>query len=200
MLLDPATLDPDPVRQFHAWLTEATAAEVPMADAFALATADGSGAPSVRMVLLRGHGPEGFAFYTNRASRKGRDLLVNDRAAALFHWPALARQVRLAGRVEPIDQETSAAYFASRPRGSQLSAWASEQGQPIESRAALEARVASVEARFADLPLPLPPDWGGYRLMPDRFEFWLSRPDRLHDRVEYLPNGAGGWTRRRLQP
>lgn len=200
MTVDPTSLDPDPVRQFDVWLSEAMAAAVPMADAFALATADGSGAPSVRMVLLRGHGPAGFDFYTNRASRKGRDLLVNERAAALFHWPTLNRQVRLAGRVEPIDEETSRAYFASRPRGSQLSAWASEQGQPIESRAALEASVASVEARFADGPLPLPPDWGGYRLIPDRFEFWLSRPDRLHDRVEYLPDGAGGWARRRLQP
>jgi pyridoxamine 5'-phosphate oxidase len=200
MSLDPALLDPDPFRQFDVWLAEAVAAAVPMADAFALATADGVGSPSVRMVLLRGHGPDGFHFYTNRGSRKGRDLLVNHRAAALFHWPALHRQVRLSGPVEPIDEEASAAYFASRPRGSQLAAWASEQGEPIESRGALQARVASVEARFAGGPLPLPPDWGGYRLLPDRFEFWLSRADRLHDRVEYLPDGDGAWIRRRLQP
>lgn len=200
MSIDPATLDPDPFRQFDAWLDEALAAEIRLADAFALATADAAGAPSVRMVLLRGHGPAGFDFYTNRASRKGRDLLVNERAAALFHWPTLRRQVRLSGLVEPIDDEASAAYFASRPRGSQLSAWASEQGEPIESRAALDDRVAGVAARFPAGPLSLPPDWGGYRLLPDRFEFWLSRPDRLHDRVEYLRDEAGAWTRRRLQP
>jgi pyridoxamine 5'-phosphate oxidase len=200
MSIDPTTLDPDPFRQFDAWLIEALAAEVRLADAFALATADATGMPSVRMVLLRGHGPAGFDFYTNRASRKGRDLLVNDRAAALFHWPALDRQLRLSGSVEPIDEEASAAYFVSRPRGSQLSAWASAQGEPIEGRAALESRVAAVAARFPDGPLPLPPDWGGYRLVPDRFEFWLSRPDRLHDRVEYLRDERGGWNRRRLQP
>jgi pyridoxamine 5'-phosphate oxidase len=200
MPIDPESLDPDPFRQFDAWLGEATAAGLPMPDAFALATADASGAPSVRMLLLRGHGPDGFCFYTNRASRKGRDLQVKPVAAAAFHWPALDRQVRLSGSVVAIGDDESAAYFSGRPRGSQLSAWASDQGVGIESRAAVEARVASVAARFGDSPVPLPPNWGGYRLIPDRFEFWLSREDRLHDRVEYLLAHGSGWTRRRLQP
>jgi pyridoxamine 5'-phosphate oxidase len=200
MAIDPASLDADPLRQFDAWLADALAAGIPLADAFALATADAVGNPSVRMVLLRGHGPDGFDFYTNRASRKGRDLLVNDRAAALFHWPSLDRQLRLSGVVEQLCDEISAAYFATRPRGSQVSAWASEQGEPIESRALLEERIASTDARFGDGPLPLPPDWGGYRLVPDRYEFWVSRPDRLHDRVEYVRDESGAWLRRRLQP
>ena len=200
MAIDSATLDPDPLRQFDAWLADALAAAIPLADAFALATADAMGSPSVRMVLLRGHGADGFDFYTNRASRKGRDLLVNDRAAAVFHWPSLERQLRLSGVVQPLTDEASAAYFATRPRGSQVSAWASLQGEPIESRSMLEERVASVEARFGDGPLPLSPDWGGYRLVPDRYEFWVSRPDRLHDRVEYLRDDSGTWLRRRLQP
>ena len=200
MATDAATLDPDPLVQFDAWLAEAVAARIALPDAFALATADGMGHPSVRMVLLRGHGADGYDFYTNRASRKGRDLLVNNHAAALFHWATLDRQLRLSGVVEPLSDEASAAYFTTRPRGSQLSAWASEQGEPIESREALEARVAEIGKRFGDGPLPLPPDWGGYRLVPDRYEFWVSRPDRLHDRIEYIREESGGWARRRLQP
>jgi pyridoxamine 5'-phosphate oxidase len=199
MSIDLDGLDADPFRLFDAWLGEARAAES-QPDAFALATADASGEPSVRMLLLRGHGPDGFCFYTNRASRKGRDLAGRPRAAALFHWPILDRQVRLAGAVREIDADESAAYFAERPRGSQLSAWASEQGAEIESRQALERRVARAGMRFASGPVPLPPNWGGYRLIPDRFEFWLSREDRLHDRVEYRLDGDGAWTRHRLQP
>ncbi|MDP9251345.1 MAG: pyridoxal 5'-phosphate synthase, partial [Chloroflexota bacterium] len=130
MAIDPSALDPDPFRQFDAWLTEARAAGLPLPDAFALATTDREGAPSVRMLLLRGHGPDGLLFYTNRASRKGRDLAANPRGAALFHWPALARQLRVSGPIEPLDELKSAAYFADRPRGSQLSAWASDQGEP----------------------------------------------------------------------
>jgi pyridoxamine 5'-phosphate oxidase len=199
MPIDPATLDPDPFRQFDAWLREAHEAAQPLPDAFALATADDDGAPSVRMLLLRGHGPDGLRFYTNRASRKGRDLAANPRGAALFHWPVLERQLRVFGPIQPLDELESAAYFADRPRGSQLSAWASEQGEPIASRAALEAAVAEADERFRDL-VPLPAEWGGYRLIPERFEFWLSREDRLHDRVEYLRQPDGSWTRRRLQP
>jgi pyridoxamine 5'-phosphate oxidase len=199
MPIDPASLDPDPFRQFDAWLEEARAAGLPLPDAFALATADIDGAPSVRMLLLRGHGPDGLRFYTNRAGRKGRDLAANPRAAALFHWPVLERQLRVSGPIQPLDELESAAYSADRPRGSQLSAWASNQGEPIASRAALEAAVAEADVRFRD-QVPLPPEWGGYRLIPERFEFWLSREDRLHDRVEYLLQPDGGWTRRRLQP
>jgi pyridoxamine 5'-phosphate oxidase len=199
MPIDSASLDPDPFRQFDAWLTEARGAGLLLPDAFALATADRDGAPSVRMLLLRGQGPDGLLFYTNRASRKGRDLAANPRGAALFHWPALERQLRVSGPIEPLDERESAAYFADRPRGSQLSAWASDQGEPIASRAALEAAVAEADARFPG-EVPLPADWGGYRLLPERFEFWLSRQDRLHDRVEYLREPDGRWTRRRLQP
>jgi pyridoxamine 5'-phosphate oxidase len=199
MPIDPATLDPDPFRQLDAWLREAHEAALPLPDSFALATADGDGTPSVRMLLLRGHGPDGLRFYTNRASRKGRDLAANPRGAALFHWPVLERQLRVSGAIQPLDELESAAYFAERPRRSQLSAWASDQGEPIASRAALEAAVAEADDRFPE-QVPLPPEWGGYRLLPERFEFWVSREDRLHDRVEYLREPDGSWTRRRLQP
>jgi pyridoxamine 5'-phosphate oxidase len=199
MPIDPATLDPDPFRQLDAWLREAHEAALPLPDSFALATADGDGTPSVRMLLLRGHGPDGLRFYTNRASRKGRDLAAIPRGAALFHWPVLERQLRVSGAIQPLDELESAAYFAERPRRSQLSAWASDQGEPIASRAALEAAVAEADDRFPE-QVPLPPEWGGYRLLPERFEFWVSREDRLHDRVEYLREPDGSWTRRRLQP
>jgi len=202
MATDPTELDPDPLRQLGAWLSAAESAGLPLHDAFALATADAEGAPSVRMVLLRGgDGPEGLCFYTNRGSRKGRDLAANPRAAAVFHWAALGRQVRVAGRVSALTDAESASYWASRPRGSQLSAWASAQGEEVSSRDVLEALVAELAAQWPEgVDIPLPPFWGGYRLLPRVFEFWEGRPDRLHDRVEYLPDGRGGWLRRRLQP
>jgi pyridoxamine 5'-phosphate oxidase len=200
MPVDPAVLLRDPMAQLAAWLAEARAVE-PSADAFALATSDRSAAPSVRMVLLRGADPRAIHFFTDRRSRKGGDLAANPRAGAVFHWPVLGRQVRLAGAVEQLSPEASEGYWATRPRGSQLSAWASMQGTPIGSRAALEARVAELAARWpSGSPIALPPFWGGYRLIPDAWEFWEGREDRLHDRVEYLPDGAGGWRRRRLQP
>ncbi len=200
MPIDPSVLDPDPVRQLRAWMEEASRAGEPLADAMALATASADGTPSVRMVLLRGIGSEGLDFYTNRSSRKGRDLAANPRAAAVLHWPALRRQVRVAGVVEPLGDAASAAYWAGRPRGSRLAAWASVQGSPIESRDALERRVAEMDAQFPGEEIPLPPFWGGYRLAVEAWEFWESRRDRVHDRVEYLPDGEGGWRRRRLQP
>lgn len=199
MSIDPAALDRDPFRQFDSWLTEARNAGLPHPDSFALATAGADGSPSVRMLLLRGHGPDGFRFCTNRASRKGRDLTANPRGAALFHWPELGRQVRVAGPIEPLDERTSTEYFATRPRASQLSAWVSRQGAPVPDREALEAMVAEADARFPD-GVPLPADWGGYRLLAERIEFWLSRDDRLHDRVEYLLEPDGTWSRQRLQP
>ncbi len=200
MPIDPATLDPDPLRQLRAWVAEAAESGEPVPDAMALATASVDGAPSVRMVLLRGIDADGLRFYTNRSSRKSRELAANPRAAIVVHWPALARQVRVAGRVEPLTDEVSALYWSRRPRGSRLAAWASVQGAPIESRDALEERATEMDAQFPTDAIPLPPFWGGYRLIPEVYEFWESRDDRLHDRVEYLPDPEGGWRRRRLQP
>lgn len=200
MPIDPETLDQDPMVQLQAWLQEARAAEL-QADAFALATADADAVPSVRMVLLRGIGPDGLRFYTNRGSRKGRDLAANPRASAVFHWAALGRQVRVSGTVQRLTEADSAGYWATRPRGSQLSAWASAQGAEVDSRGALEERVREGARRWPEgTAVPLPSHWGGYLLTPAAFEFWESRPDRLHDRVEYLPDGDGRWRRRRLQP
>ena len=199
MPLDPARLDPDPIRQLAGWLEDAEAAEAPLPTAFALATADGDGMPSVRFVLLHGLDTDGLRYYTNRGSRKGRDVAVNPRASGAFWWPALNRQVRVAGPVRQLPDDASAAYWSTRPRGSQLSAYASQQGREIGSRAELEAAVAEVAMRFAD-DVPLPPMWGGYLLQPLHVEFWESRDDRLHDRVEYRRGGGGTWTRRRLQP
>lgn len=199
MPLDPSRLDPDPLRQFGAWLAEAQAIDLPLPNGFALATADGAGAPSVRMVLLRGFDAAGLRFFTNRESRKGRDLAANPHAAAVFHWPQLSRQVRFAGPVAALDEQASTAYWTTRPRGSQLAASASAQGEEIADRAALEERVAAVEAHLNAGDVPMPPFWGGYVLRPDVAEFWESREDRLHDRVEYR-RLSHGWERRRLQP
>lgn len=198
MPIDPDALDPDPNRQIEHWLLEATDAGEPMPTAFALATSDAAEGPSVRFVLLRGLGPDGLTFYTNRESRKGRDLATNPRASAAFWWPALNRQLRVAGPVHPLPDDESRTYWASRPRGSQLSAAASAQGREIASRDELEARVADVADRHPG-EVPLPPFWGGYRLVPEVVELWESRDDRLHDRVEYRRTDTG-WVRRRLQP
>jgi len=196
--IDPASMDPDPWRQFGAWLDDAEASADPMPAAFALGTAGTDGAPSVRVVLLRGWDRTGLRFYTDRRSRKGRDIAENPRAAAAFHWAALDRQLRVHGSVETLGESESRAYFLSRPAGSRLSAWISHQGQPIASRDDLLRRLAT--ARGRGLEDRLPPDWGGYRLVPDAFEFWQSREDRLHDRVEYVPGRSGQWARRRLEP
>jgi len=199
MPIDPATLDPDPIRQLAAWLADASATGLPLPNAFALATADDEGMPSVRFVLLNGLDADGLRYFTHRGSRKGRDVAINPHAAAAFWWPSLDRQVRVNGSVRLLSDADSLAYWRTRPRGSQLSATVSAQGQEVGSREELEARVAELAARNPD-ELPLPPMWGGYLIVPRIIEFWESRADRLHDRVEYRRGGDGSWNRRRLQP
>jgi pyridoxamine 5'-phosphate oxidase len=199
--LDPETLDPDPLVELARWIAEAEAAGHELASAFALATADASGRPSVRLILLRGLEPDGLRFYTNRESAKGRDLAANPRAAATFWWERTHRQIRISGRVEPLDDAEADAYWATRPRGHQLATWASAQSEPIADRAALEGQVADVEMRFpGEEALPRPAYWSGYRLVPKVVELWESREDRLHDRIEYRRIADGTWEKRRLQP
>jgi pyridoxamine 5'-phosphate oxidase len=192
-------VDADPLRQFSAWFAEARGAGMRVPEAAALATATADGAPSVRMVLVKSFGPDGFVFYTGTQSRKGRELDANPRAALLFHWDTLGRQVRVEGPVEPVGEEQSARYFGTRPRGAQLGAWASPQSQAIESRAWLESRVADAAARFEAAEVALPQAWGGYRLVPEALELWQHREDRLHDRLRYLRSGDG-WLIERLAP
>jgi pyridoxamine 5'-phosphate oxidase len=189
---------PDPITQLRAWLEEARAV-VGRPDVMTLATATVDGKPSARVLLLRGLDGRGLTFFTNRASRKGDELRANPRAAVVMHWWELGRQVRVEGAVEEIAQEESAAYWATRPRGSQIAAWASPQSLPLADRAALDARVAEEEERFEGQDVPLPPFWGGYRLLPESIELWTHRDDRLHDRVRYTRED-GGWRSERLAP
>jgi pyridoxamine 5'-phosphate oxidase len=193
-----ADVDRDPLVQFGRWFEEA-AQVVRLPEAAAIATVDADGRPSVRMVLLRGWGPEGFTFHTDYGSRKARALMANPVGALLLHWDALGRQIRIEGRVEKATAEESDAYFGSRPRDRQIGAHASDQSRPIESRQALDDRVAETRARFEGQPVPRPESWGGFRLRPDSFEFWQNHDDRLHDRLHYTRSGDG-WTIQRLQP
>jgi pyridoxamine 5'-phosphate oxidase len=193
-----AQVDPDPLRQFARWFEEAAAAGVAMPEAMALATATADGRPSVRMVLLKGFDERGFSFYTGYESRKGRELAENPRAALLFHWPG--RQVRIEGPVSRLTAEESDAYFASRPRGSRLSAIASRQSEVVSSREELEARVVELEERFAGADPPRPDRWGGFRLVPETYELWQHREDRLHDRLRYRREGNVRWVVERLSP
>lgn len=197
-----ADVDPDPVGQFAAWFAEAGRAGVRAPEAMAVATADSSGAPSVRMVLMKAFGSDGFVFFTSYDSRKGAELAANPRAALLFHWEALGRQVRIEGAVALVSGEETARYVRSRPRGSQLSALASPQSQVIENRAWLEARAAELAARHpSGAELPLPARWGGFRVVPAVFEFWQHRDDRLHDRLRYSRSPTrAGWSLERLAP
>ena len=202
--LDIGDLLPDPVEQFRRWIDEAIADGAPEPLAAALATADRAGNPSVRMILVRGIAPAGVDFYTNHLSRKGRDLAARPIAALSLWWPSLERQVRLSGPVSRLSEAESASYFASRPRESQLGAWASAQGEPIQDRAALEAALRAAADRHAPTPdaLPgLPPHWGGYRIAPERWEFWQGGEFRLHDRFEFhRSDPTAPWEIRRLQP
>ncbi len=189
-----------PFALFDAWLADAAASEPNDPNAMAVASVDDDGQPSVRMVLLKGHDKQGFVFYTNFTSRKGRALLANPRAALLFHWKSKLRQVRIEGPIAPIAEREADAYFASRPRDSQLGAWASDQSQPLASRELFDARFAEVEARFADQPVPRPPHWSGLRVTPHQFEFWQDQPYRLHERRQFCPLPDGGWTEQLLFP
>ncbi len=190
----------DPFVLFDSWYAEARASEPNDPEAMALATADGSGQPSVRMVLLKGHGPAGFTFYTNRHSDKGEDLAANPRAALLFHWKSLRRQVRIEGPVTPVGDAESDAYFATRSRDSQLGAWASDQSRPLDSRVTFEDRFRAAEERFAGNDVPRPPHWGGFRIDPQRIEFWLDRAHRLHERRLFTRDEGGDWNEGLLYP
>ena len=198
--MDESDVDLDPFRQLAAWFEEARAAGVELPEAAALATASADGAPSARMVLLKDVGPDGLVFYSGYESRKARDLEANPRAAVAVYWHALGRQARAEGRVERLSRAESESYFATRPRASRLSAWASRQSEPVGNRAELEAAAAEAARRFGDGDVPLPPHWGGFRLRPERVELWEHRADRLHDRLLYERSAAGGWTLTRLQP
>jgi pyridoxamine 5'-phosphate oxidase len=193
-------VDPDPVVQFGRWFDDANAANLVEPSAMTLATAGADGIPSARMVLLRGVDQRGFVFYTNYESRKAAELAANPRAALVFWWGELQRQVRVEGRVQRTSHEESAAYFRTRPPGSRLGAWASPQSRVIPGRAVLDERVAELEARHPDGDLPLPPFWGGYRLVPEVIELWQGRPNRLHDRLRYTRAPGGGWRIERLAP
>ena len=189
----------DPFALFDAWFAEAGTSEINDPEAMALATADSRGRPSVRMVLLKGHGPEGFVFYTNEGSAKGEQLAENPRAALLFHWKSLRRQVRIEGPVERVSNSVADHYFASRLRDSQLGAWASDQSRPLDSRVTFEQRFADVERRFEGEDVPRPPHWGGYRVVPERIEFWSDRPHRLHERRLFTRDGER-WSEGLLYP
>jgi pyridoxamine 5'-phosphate oxidase len=197
--LDPSDLADDPIEQFRRWYAEAETAGIALPNAIALATADLSGTPSVRHVLLRAIDDRGMTFFTNRESRKGRDLAANPRASIAVYWRELDRQVCVSGGVEPLSEEESDAYFATRPREARIGAWASRQSRPIESRQELMRAYEDADRRFPGDAVPRPPYWGGYRLVPDRIEFWQGRDHRLHDRLSYRREG-NAWTVERLSP
>ena len=189
----------DPFQLFDTWFAEARASEPNDSNAMALATVDAAGQPSVRMVLLKGHGPDGFVFYTNRESRKAGELAAVPRAALLFHWKSLRRQIRIEGAVTRVTDAESDAYFASRGRDSQLGAWASDQSRPLDARATFEARYEEARARFEGGAVPRPPHWGGYRVAPEQIEFWRDREHRLHERRLFVRAGDG-WREGLLYP
>lgn len=192
-------IDDDPIKQFEQWFLDAQENGLDNPNALSLATADASGMPSVRTVLLKAFDEKGFVFYTNYGSRKARDLAANPQAAMLFHWLEFDRQVKIQGRVEKVSTAESLKYFSSRPHGSQIGAWCSEQSSPIGSRTLLVQAYESMKKKFAEGEVPLPDFWGGYRVIPQRIEFWQGRENRLHDRFEYQLD-AGRWLIQRLAP
>lgn len=195
------TQSTDPFGLFAEWFAEAKASEINDPDAMALSTVDPSGLPDVRMVLLKGADDRGFVFYTNEGSAKGSELLSMPKAALVLHWKSLRRQIRVRGPVERVSAAEADAYFASRSRPSQLGAWASEQSRPLDARETFEARYAEIEQRFDGKDVPRPSHWGGYRIVPVQIEFWMDRPYRLHDRIRFTRENAGGaWQKTRLYP
>lgn len=198
--IDVNAMDLDPHAEFARWFSHAVAAGVHEPEAVALATADEDGRPSVRMVLLRGFGADGYLWFTNATSRKGRELATNPRAALVAHWAAVGRQVRVEGTVAPATPDRSDAYFATRDRGSQIGAWASHQSEPLADRQELLERLDMLTTDFGTGPVPRPPHWGGYVLSADHIEFWQHGEHRIHDRVEYRRRADGSWSRGRLNP
>ncbi len=190
----------DPFELFDQWFTEARSAEPNDPDAMALATADSAGRPSVRMVLLKGHGPDGFVFYTNLGSRKGGELATNPQVALAFHWKSLRRSVRIEGPVEAVPAAEADAYYASRTRDSQISAWASDQSRPLDRRETMEARFAELARKYEGQPVPRPPHWAGFRVKPRRIEFWIDGEHRLHHRRLFVADDTGAWSEGLLYP
>jgi pyridoxamine 5'-phosphate oxidase len=198
--LSRSELDPDPIRQFQRWFEETIAQDIPEPNAMTLATVDARGQPFARTVLLKLYDERGFVFFTNYESRKSRQIGANPRVALLFPWVALARQVQIVGQARRISAVESLKYFASRPRGSQIGAWASPQSEVIRTRSLLEAKVAEINRRFAEGEIPLPNFWGGYRVEPELVELWQGRDSRLHDRFQYTRDPGGPWVIERLAP
>ncbi len=200
-VLDGSTTAVHPWEQFNQWFTEAMESQIVEPTAMHLATVSAQGNPSGRIVLLKGLDPTGFVFYTNYDSRKGQDLLSNNLACLTFFWPELERQVRIEGRVEKVSAAESDAYFQSRPRGSQIGAWVSHQSEVIADRSVLEQMQAELEKKYGEeMPIPRPPHWGGYRVVPSQLEFWQGRPSRLHDRIVYTLQADKSWLKQRLAP
>jgi pyridoxamine 5'-phosphate oxidase len=198
--LSEANAHPNPFEQFKIWFNQALAAQLPEPNAMTIATATSDGKPSARMVLLKDYSERGFVFYTNYNSHKGQQLVKNPWGAIAFWWAELERQVRIEGRVEKVSEAESDEYFHSRPKGSQLGAWVSNQSQVIESREVLEQSLQHLKEEYEDKAVPRPPHWGGFRLIPDEIEFWQGRPSRLHDRLLYRRGEDGSWTIQRLAP
>ena len=198
--LTESDLEADAIAQFEKWFEQAVAAGVKEPNAMTLATVDAAGQPSARVVLLKDISPQGFSFFTNHESRKGRELAANPKAALVLHWAELERQVCISGQVSRLPRAEAEAYFKVRPRGSRLGAWVSRQSEVISGRAILEERLAQLEAQYPGDDIPLPPHWGGYLLAPTRIEFWQGRPNRLHDRLRYSRSAPNGWKIERLSP